>query len=185
MKRSANPSTFSTNSKKSQKYEETQIKDIINLGIPHVGEQIFASLDTENLIYCLDVSQTWKVLAESIFCKRKDSFLIACKVGNLKILKLLLEHGNDQDDRLNAADNKGWTPFMWACRKGRIHIVKFLLNHFDLKIDLDDEMTACWLARHDRRNDILSTFSFLRKMTKVKDWSHVLLRKTCKGKREE
>ena len=155
---------------------------IINLGTALIAERIFASLDTETLIQYQDVSQTWKVIIEGILIKRKDSFLIACKVGNIEILKLLLNHGNCEDDRLNATDNKGRTPLMWACRKGRIHIVKFLLNHFDLKIDLEDEMTAYWLACPDRRNDILSTFSFLRKMTKVKDWSHVLLRKNCKGK---
>ena len=135
---------------------------IINLCIPHVGEQIFASLDTENLIYCLDVSQTWRVLAERIFIKRKDSFFKACKIGNLKILKLLLEHYNDEEDRLNTTDNNGWTPLMWASLKRRNHIVHFLLNHSDLKINLDAEDnnkdTAFSLACLRGYEDIIKLF---------------------------
>ena len=39
---------------------------VINLGIPHVGELIFESIDTPGLIKCLEVSETWKVLAEGV-----------------------------------------------------------------------------------------------------------------------
>ena len=43
---------------------------IINLGIPHVGEQIFENLDTDNLVQFLKVSRTWKVLAQNVLLKR-------------------------------------------------------------------------------------------------------------------
>ena len=43
---------------------------IINLGIPHVAELVFESIDTPGLIKCLEVSETWKVLAENVLIKR-------------------------------------------------------------------------------------------------------------------
>ena len=123
---------------------------VINLGTALIAEQIFASLDTETLMQYQDVSQTWKVIIEGILIKRKDSFLMACKLGNLKIVKLILEHYSDKEDRVNATDDNGWTPLMWACLKRHNHIVKFLLNHSDLKIDFDaennDKVTAYTLA---------------------------------------
>ena len=46
------------------------MEKVINLGIPHVSEQIFESIETEGLIECRKVSQTWKVLAENVLIKR-------------------------------------------------------------------------------------------------------------------
>ena len=43
---------------------------IINLGIPHVAENIFESIDTPELVQCALVSETWKVLAENVLIKR-------------------------------------------------------------------------------------------------------------------
>ena len=43
---------------------------IINLGIPHVAELIFESIDTPELFQCALVSETWKILAESDLIKR-------------------------------------------------------------------------------------------------------------------
>ena len=37
------------------------LNEIINLGIPHVGELIFESIDTPELFQCTLVSETWKV----------------------------------------------------------------------------------------------------------------------------
>ena len=41
--------------------------NIINLGIPHIGEQIFGSLGDADLIQYLKVSQTWKVFVFVVF----------------------------------------------------------------------------------------------------------------------
>ena len=58
---------------------------VINLGIPHVGELIFESIDTPGLIKCLEVSETWKELAENVLIKRwKGKMLEACKNGETK-----------------------------------------------------------------------------------------------------
>ena len=68
------------------------MEKVINLGIPHIGEQIFESIETEGLIECLKVSQTWKVLAENVLAKRwKGKMFEACRNGQTKIVQLLLE----------------------------------------------------------------------------------------------
>ena len=81
-----------TNCKKSR--NETRntlsLNEVINLGIPHVGEKIFRSIDTPGLINCLEVSETWKVLAENVLIKRwKGKMFEACKSNETKIVKLL------------------------------------------------------------------------------------------------
>ena len=43
---------------------------IINRGIPHIGELIFKSIDTRELLSCMEVSETWKELAENVLIKR-------------------------------------------------------------------------------------------------------------------
>ena len=48
-----------------KKASQFEMEKVVNLGIPHVGEKIFESIETPELIKCLDVSRTWKVLAEN------------------------------------------------------------------------------------------------------------------------
>lgn len=61
---------------------------IINLGIPHVGELIFESIDTARLFQCALVSETWKVLAENVLIKRwKGKIFVACQIGETKVVK--------------------------------------------------------------------------------------------------
>ena len=68
------------------------MEKVINLGIPHVAEQIFESIETDGLIECLKVSETWKVLAENVLIKRwKGKIFEACKNGETKVVQLLLE----------------------------------------------------------------------------------------------
>ena len=63
---------------------------VINLGIPHVGELIFDSIDTPKLFQCALVSDTWKELAENVLIKRwKGKMYEACKNGETKIVQLL------------------------------------------------------------------------------------------------
>ena len=45
---------------------------VINLGIPHVAEQIFESFDTPGLIKCMEVSETWRELAGNVLIKRRN-----------------------------------------------------------------------------------------------------------------
>ena len=59
---------------------------VINHGMPHIGERIFESIDTPGLIKCLDVSQTWRDLAENVLVKRwKGKMLLACKMEKQKL----------------------------------------------------------------------------------------------------
>ena len=72
---------------------------IINLGMPHVAEIIFESIDTPGLIKCLEVSQTWKELAGNVLVKRwtgknKQKMLETCQNGETKVVQLLLERYN-------------------------------------------------------------------------------------------
>ena len=70
---------------------------IINLGIPHVGEQIFENIETHKLIKYLKVSETWKILAENVLIKRwKGKMLLACQNGETKVVELLLKHCNSE-----------------------------------------------------------------------------------------
>ena len=45
---------------------------VINIGIPHVGELIFESFDTPELINCMEVSETWRELAGNVLIKRRN-----------------------------------------------------------------------------------------------------------------
>ena len=125
---------------------------IINLGIPHIGEQIFASLETYDLYQCLKVSQTWKDLVGPILAQRlKGKMLEVCISGKTEIVQLLLEHCTPEDSGLNLKGNYGWTPFMEACYRGHKDIVKLLLDHSQGNIDLntktnDNGFTAFMIA---------------------------------------
>ena len=46
------------------------MEKVINLGIPHVGEQIFQSIETDELVKYFMVSETWRVLAENVLLNR-------------------------------------------------------------------------------------------------------------------
>ena len=47
------------------------MEKVINLRMPHIGEQVFENFETQELIECALVSDTWKVLAERILLKSK------------------------------------------------------------------------------------------------------------------
>ena len=130
---------------------------VINLGIPHIGELIFESIDTPGLIQCLSVSETWKVLAENVLVKRwKGKMFEACQNGETKVVKLLLERCNSEESGLNTKDTNGWTAFMLACREGQKDVVQLLLNHSEI-IDLNARnnfgmtafMEACLIGHKD------------------------------------
>ena len=64
------------------------MEKVINLGIPHVSEQIFDSIETEELIEYLKISQTWKILAENVLIKKwKGKMFEACENGETKVTK--------------------------------------------------------------------------------------------------
>ena len=111
---------------------------IINFGIPHVGEHIFESIDTPGLINCLEVSETWKVLAENVLTKRwKGKMYEACKSGETKIVQLLLERCNSEENRPNIKDKFGGTAFIWACLNEHKEVVKLLLDHVNSNIEVN------------------------------------------------
>ena len=130
---------------------------VINLGIPHVGELIFESIDTPGLIKCLEVSETWKVLAENVLIKRwKGKMFEACQNGETKVVQLLLERYNSEESGLNIKDKDRWTALMMACYNGHKDVVQLLLDNSDI-IDLNARanggstafMIACYKGHKD------------------------------------
>ena len=70
-----------------ERNETTNLDNIINIRMPHLGEQIFQSLNTDDLLCFLKVSETWKILAENVLLKRWK-----CKIfEDNKYLKTTLE----------------------------------------------------------------------------------------------
>ena len=139
---------------------------VINLGIPHIREQIFENIDTDELLQYLKVSHTWKILAERVLLKRwKNRIFEACFSGKTRIVQLVLEHsantGNTKDLRieLNAIEQNGGTAFMAACYNGHKDVVQLLLNYPDRTIDLNartnNGTTAFMAACHNAHKDVV------------------------------
>ena len=62
------------------------MEKVINLRMPHIGEQVFENFETQKLIECALVSDAWKVLAERILLKRWTGKLFeVCASGNVEI----------------------------------------------------------------------------------------------------
>ena len=112
------------------------MEKIINLGIPHVGENIFENIGTDELCQYFLVSQTWKVLAENVLLKRwKIKFFEACWTGKTKVVELLLKHYESEDIDLNARNEYGQTAFISACLNGHKDVVKLLLDNSDIDLN--------------------------------------------------
>ena len=143
--------------------EEINLDNVINLGMPHIGEQIFESLRTDDLFGFLKVSETWKILAENILLKRcKGKMFEACQNGHSEVVKLLLEHYSSEENALNAKHKLcGQTAFMLACRNGHTEVVQILLNHSKSKdiIDLNTKdryhKTAFTLACQNGHKEVV------------------------------
>ena len=120
---------------------------IINFRFPHVGEQIFIGLGEDDLIQCLKVSQTWKVLATNVLLQRwKGKIFEACTTGKTEIVKILLQHYNSEESGLNVKGDYGRTPFIVACRNGHKDVVKLLLDNFEGNIDFNARNNLEWTA---------------------------------------
>ena len=124
---------FDTNTKTQLKME-----NIINLGIPHIGEQIFKNIETDYLLQCRKVSETWKVLAENVLLKRwKGKMIKACETGKEEIVKLLLENYNTEEIGLDV-DHKNLA-FMLACNRGHTDVVKVLLEYAEGNFNFNED----------------------------------------------
>ena len=133
-------------------------KVVINIGIPHVAEQIFEGLNTHELFKCLEVSETWNNLAGNVLIKRlKGRMFEACKYGETKVVQILLERCNSEESGLNTRDKDGGTPFMKACLYGHKNVVQLLLDSSDRNVELNARdkdgrtafMWACYYGQKD------------------------------------
>ena len=121
------------------------MEKVINLGIPHIAELVFESIDTLELIKCLDVSQTWRELAGNVLIKRwkgkwQSKWFKACKSGKTKFVQLLLavlERCKFEEIDLNVKDTEAMTGFMWACQDGQKYIARGYLERTGLMIACD------------------------------------------------
>ena len=104
---------------KEARNKDCTINNIINLGIPHVGEQIFSSVDTNELIQLIEVSEPWKVIIENVLLRRWNGRIYeACKDGKTEIVKILLANLKGKNPELNAKVAHGLTAFTRACKNG-------------------------------------------------------------------
>ena len=123
------------------------MEKVINLGIPHIGEHIFKSIDTQQLLKYLEVSETWKVLAENVLIKRwKGKIFEACQNGETKVVQLLLENFTCEENGLNNKDTSRRPLIVVVCIRGLYDIVKLLLHHSYGNIDLNARDRSGWTA---------------------------------------
>ena len=115
------------------------MENVINLGIPHVGEKIFENIHTEGLLKCLTVSKTWETLIENVLAKRwQGKIFEAAEQGHAKLVELLLKRSTDLENELNDKKGIGKAPFAVACQNGHREAVELLLSaSFDVNIDLN------------------------------------------------
>ena len=114
-----------------------EMEKIFNIGIPHLSEQIFKSIDNPGLVQCALVSKTWRELAQNVLKKRwKSKMLEACINGETNVVQQLLESPTSEEVGLNIKDHLGFTPLIWACYNGYKDIVKLLLDHSE-RIELN------------------------------------------------
>ena len=138
----------SSKSAKRAKMDLVHIDTVINLGLPHVADKIFKSLSIDDLKQCQKVSKTWMVLSEEILAEKilfqqwKGRLWEACKEGKTKIVKLLLDYGDDTD--LNAEDWDRRTSFAWACSNSHEAVAQLLVNHPSFEVD---KVLAYWNRR--------------------------------------
>ena len=105
---------------------------IINLNIPHIGEQIFENFEDEELIRLLSVSETWRVLASNVLLQRwRGRFADACYLASPELVKFLL--ANLKTEEIWNVHENGCTPFQSACLGGNKEIVELILDHPDIK----------------------------------------------------
>ena len=126
---------------------------VINIGIPHIGEQIFKSINTSELIQFHTVSQTWKDLVENVLYQRFknnacDVFFETNHAGVTKVFEILLKRssGGDDVDFIKRDDSSrtyltGWTAFILACFEDHRDVVKLILD-YSSKVSIDLNATT-------------------------------------------
>ena len=154
------------------------MEKVINLGIPHVAEQIFETFDTPGLINCMEVSETWRELAGNVLNKRSKGkihmqIFEALKSGkNIFAQRLMWSLDNEvlyqcaliSDTWKVLAENvliKRWKGKMIkACESGETKVVQLLLERCSaeesgLNMKDEDGWTPFMLACKKRHVDVV------------------------------
>ena len=150
-----------TKKAENEKVDQEGMNKVINLNIPDIGEKIFSSLGTDDLVKLLPVSKTWKELIENVLIKRikrwRGKLYEACKAGQMEVVKLLLLYSDDEGEDLK------WV-FRFACENGHKDIVKLMLGlpgskdiglNFSLHKNLMAAKTPLMMACENGHKDIV------------------------------
>jgi len=155
------------------------MEKIINIGIPHIGEQIFKTLGTSGLVQLLSVSKTWKVLIEEVLFERyyssddgdpcfgfshnheyhKYHNPLSCLLMSnedsrvqIKVVKIIFENTKNHK-HINFI---GREAFLAACRKGNTKVAKLLIEYSNQKVFEFDENLPYFATQsifvHDKRS---------------------------------
>ena len=137
---------------------------IINDRIPHIGEQIFETIDTPSLIHCKSVAKTWKVFAENILFirfKRNVCDVFEFEEGiQTEVFKILLEWSRENEIDFNRKKYGGFTGFLSACYNNHIEVVKMLVENsqklgIDLNVQDSDGYSGLMRACHEENEEVV------------------------------
>ena len=146
---------------------------VINLGIPHVAENILAHLTDDQLLECLKVSKTWENIAQELLILRwRDNLQVPIQKGLTNIVQGMLDHPECGSINWNTSlslqlevptiwiFNPYTTPFLLACESGNLRMVRLFLKYARSKnIDLNarggNGLTGFHIACRDGHMDIV------------------------------
>ncbi len=120
-------------------------------------------IDLVDACQCGDYDRVEKLLNEGtpvdgrLPLYETTSLMTACKIGNIKIVELLLEFGANA----NAKDYSGETPLMWASYGNNVEILKLLVKK-GAKVNVQDKVNGStaliWWATNSEDNVLGAQF---------------------------
>ena len=149
------------------------MNSIINIGLPHIAEQIFNQLSTESLFKCRQVSETWQRLVERILVERqvqldtdhldRTVFISACRQKDAAVVQLLIQNAERHYINFDIGDKDGVTGLMYTCLYGYKDVIKLLLNRSlnnNIALNAEDNLgrTAFHYACESGRPDVVKWF---------------------------
>jgi ankyrin repeat protein len=89
----------------------------------------------------------------------KSLLMTMCAIGNLEIVKLLIDNGCD----INKYDNDGWTALFYACLNNKIKIIMFLIEKEIRITTLKLGKTPIEMMNHKEYRNRIQAFTVSRK----------------------
>ena len=120
-----------------------KMKDILHR-FPHLSEQIFQKLDSESLLKCREVSNSWQNVIDGrnypwlhivnipTILKNGNNYIhLAAKTGQIEPFKTTLT-----ETEYLSINEGGETPFLLACKNGHLKIVKLILKNLKTALEV-------------------------------------------------